>query len=62
MTKPNTNFELSVQDIDIIEQSLRSSLSESHKSGSERKQIHELLGKLHSQKNWYRPKNTYIGG
>lgn len=62
MTKPNTNFELSVQDIDIIEQALRNEMSKPSKSGLDTKQIHELLGKLHSQKNWYRPKDTYIGG
>lgn len=62
MTKPNTSFELNVQDIDIIEQALRNEMSKPSKSGLDRKQIHELLGKLHSQKNWYRPKDTYIGG
>lgn len=30
---------------------------------SEVKEIRELLGRLHNQKNWYRPKSeTYIGG
>jgi hypothetical protein len=62
VTKPNTSFELNVQDIDIIEQALRNEMSKPSKSGLDRKQIHELLGKLHSQKNWYRPKDTYIGG
>lgn len=26
------------------------------------KQINNLLGRLHNQKIWYRPKGTYIGG
>ena len=26
------------------------------------KHIHRLLGKLHNQKIWYRPKQRYVGG
>lgn len=30
---------------------------------SKMKQLHGILGKLHSQKNWYRPsKKVYVGG
>lgn len=54
MTKPNTKFELSVNDIELIENALRTI---GHK-----KEVQELLGKIHNQKNWYRPKENYVGG
>ena len=69
MTKYNKTFELSVDDIDRIEDALRASkLNLSQKSASddaetEAREIHELLGRLHNQKNFYRPnKGTYVGG
>ena len=53
--KPNTQFELSVKDIDLIEKALRQS-EKSH-------EIQELLGKIHNQKNWHHPRNEiYVSG
>lgn len=52
--KPNTKFTLSVRDIELIEQALR--------SVEQTREIQELLGKIHNQKNWYRPKDKYVGG
>ena len=52
--KPNTKFELSVRDIEIIESALR--------SVEQTKEIQNLLGSIHNQKNWYRPKENYVGG
>jgi hypothetical protein len=73
MTKPNFNFSLSVKDVDTIERALNSelvsltfeSIEKEHKDEDLKvkiRELTELLGKLHKQKNWYRPKNNYIGG
>lgn len=52
--KPNTQFELSVRDLELIETALRAL--------EQTKEVRELLGSLHNQKNWYRPKEGYISG
>jgi uncharacterized membrane protein len=70
MAKFNTKFELSVSDMTIIEDALRASklakTQEVKKKPMEKqnvRKIHELLGRLHNQKNFYRPSNgIYIGG
>ena len=84
MTTPNTNFELGVEDIDIIENALQKELKQlaehrlsytqstiklEHEIDSvkqidnEVRDIRDLLGRLHNQKVWYRPKQQiYIGG
>ena len=48
---------------------IQSTVKPAHKIDSvktidlELRRINNLLGKLHHQKNWYRPKNdTYVGG
>ena len=79
----NKEFELDINDIELIEKALgqelkrlgenRLMLTESTvKSENEIvsvteidekiKQINHLLGRLHNQKIWYRPKGMYIGG
>ena len=82
--KPNTSFELTVSDIEIIETSLRKTLSSlaeqrpmhvqsSIKPEHEIKsvgvvdaaisEVNNLLGRLHEQKEWFRPQGQlYIGG
>lgn len=70
MPKYNTTFELNVEDLDLIEDALRrtklaqtQSALKAGKSDEDARQIHELLGKLHNQKTFYRPaKGTYVGG
>ena len=70
MPKYNTNFELSIEDLDLIEDALRrTKLAQTQtnlkvgKADEDVRQIHELLGKLHNQKTFYRPaKGTYVGG
>ena len=83
MAKPNTNFELSVEDIDIIEHALRhkinrlnvnrqtsieSTIKPEHELDSvkiidkEIRKIYDLMGRLHHQKEWYRPKDGFVGG
>lgn len=60
MTKPNKEFELEISDISLIEDALRSKIDNS--SIDEVSRIKDLLGRLHNQKNWYRPKGVYISG
>lgn len=71
MTKPNTQFKLSVKDLDIIETALYNKMSRRSQSLTEvydevdkreLEEIRDLLGRLHNQKQWYRPKNNYVGG
>ncbi|MCV2871532.1 hypothetical protein OEZ71_04410 [Defluviimonas sp. WL0050] len=73
MPRYNEMFELSVSDIDLIETALsqtRDTLSRdiAGQSGNSEKavrlkQVQELLGRLHNQKIFYRPKDgVYIGG
>jgi hypothetical protein len=81
MPRPNTTFNLNVDDIEVIEDALRfraSHLSSErlvlceenpahldkirHVEQSQRK-IEEMLGDLHQQKVFYRPRNAvYVGG
>lgn len=71
--KPNTSFTLSIRDIEIIEHALRAKAGRrgiaiasgdtSEKLKEEMHEIQDLLGRLHHQKNWYRPKDKiYVGG
>ena len=70
MPKYNTTFELNVAELDLIEDALRrAKLAQTQadlkagNSGDDVREIHELLGKLHNQKTFYRPTNgTYVGG
>ncbi|WP_299623485.1 hypothetical protein [uncultured Tateyamaria sp.] len=70
MPKFNTQFELSVSDMDLIEDALRASkLSKTQadvkarSQDDEVRQIHDLLGRLHNQKTFYRPaKGPYVSG
>lgn len=60
--KPNDKFELNISDIEIIENALIHKLKELSDENKIKK-IHNLLGKLHQQKIWFRPKDkTYISG
>lgn len=71
--KPNLKFELSVKDINIIETALRNKVGRRSQRilegedpemlQTEAKEILDLLGRIHDQKAWYRPKNAiYVGG
>ena len=59
--KPNENFDLSVSDIQTIENALMV-YQTTLKNDNAKKEIVKLLAKLHHQKNWYRPKENYVGG
>tara|TARA_B100000902_G_C26637727_1_gene587564 strand:- start:80 stop:295 length:216 start_codon:yes stop_codon:yes gene_type:complete len=70
--KPNTKFNLTVRDIEVIEQALRAkagrrglAIAEGETSPqlkAEMTEIQELLGRIHDQKNWYVPKGFTPGG
>tara|TARA_B100000927_G_scaffold282698_1_gene269656 strand:- start:282 stop:503 length:222 start_codon:yes stop_codon:yes gene_type:complete len=72
--KPNQTFELTVNDIEIIESALRAKAGrrgmkmltgdgDMKKLKAEADEIMELLGRLHHQKNWFRSKSkTYVSG
>ena len=81
MPSYNRNFQLSINDIDLIEEALRArgrelctmrrALSEENPADmasirvieQDQRQGEELLGKLHDQKIFYRPKNAvYVSG
>ena len=77
MPKHNENFELTLNDIDLIEAALhvtKRDLSLGRIAGTAEmlptpagddplRQIDDLLGRLHNQKVFYRPaKEPYVGG
>ena len=65
MPRPNRTFELSVEEMDLIERALlerKTARSNEDMSCSEAREIHELLGRLHNQKIFFRPKSTYVSG
>lgn len=65
LAKPNTKFSLSVRDIDIIERALRTQLDKKIEQNDEQavKEIRDVLGRIHNQKNWFRPKEKpYVSG
>lgn len=85
MSKPNTEFNLGLRDINLIEDALNSVIARKSSAMSEiadsnventtdissyreiRQEVadlRDLLGRLHNQKNWYRPQSqaTYVSG
>lgn len=70
--KPNLKFDLNIRDIEIIEQALRAKAGRrglaiaqgetSTKLKDEMHEIQELLGRIHQQKIWYKPKNKFVPG
>lgn len=71
METPNFNFELSTEDIELIQYSLGKLImskicytdsNDSDQQFDEIKKIQELLSKIHNQKIWYKPRKTYVSG
>ena len=85
MSKPNTEFNLELRDIDLIENAINcviarrsSAMSLLTEDSAEKTmdisayrdikhevaELRDLLGRLHNQKNWYRPQNeaVYVSG
>tara|TARA_Y100000385_G_scaffold251550_1_gene274430 strand:+ start:182 stop:397 length:216 start_codon:yes stop_codon:yes gene_type:complete len=70
--KPNKNFELTIRDIEVIESALRAKAGRRGMAiaqGNVSTQLHEemqeiqaLLGRIHDQKVWYRPKGKFVSG
>jgi len=70
--KPNKNFELNIRDIEVIESALRAKAGRrglaiaqgdvSVQLHEEMTEIQQLLGRIHDQKQWYRPKDFVPGG
>jgi len=70
--KPNTKFELSIRDIEVIESALRNkagrrglAIATGHTSQQivdEMREIQQLLGRIHDQKVWFTPKEFVPGG
>ena len=71
--KPNKQFELTIRDIEVIESALRAKAGRrglaiamgdvSTQLHAEMTEIQQLLGRIHNQKNWYKPKdNRFQGG
>lgn len=67
----NRKFDLDLADVDVIETALRERVKSlsgvrmeqaSLDNARELRAIKELLGRLHNQKVFYRPKRGYIGG
>jgi hypothetical protein len=62
MVAYNKNFELDMVDIDMVEAALRQ-MQHLSTDNAEQHKISELLGRIHHQKQWYRPtKGPYVGG
>jgi len=58
----NKTFKLDLEDLDIIERSLFDMMNKCENE-DQIKKLHNLLGRLHQQKVWYRPKKeVYVGG
>lgn len=72
MAKPNIMFKLSVKDIEIIEKALANKigrraerLRDGHDQAAtdELNAMRDLLGRLHNQKQFFRPsKGVYVSG
>ncbi len=75
MPQYNDLFELSVEDMDLIEEAMRQAIAsrsqgqadESTEARAARedfvRKTHDLLGRLHDQKIFYRPRTgVYVGG
>ena len=73
VNKPNTNFKLSIRDIEIIERALSAKAGrrgmrlmkgeDNDQLKEEMREIQNLLGRLHEQKVWYRDNKTvYVSG
>ena len=65
MVKPNTEFELTVKDIDLIEKALYNMVTyySQRQDFDSVSQVTELLGKIHNQKQFYRPNDdSYVSG
>lgn len=61
MPKYNTRFDLTLKDMELIEAALQSAAANDDHA-ADPKDINDLLGRLHNQKIFFRPKGQYISG
>lgn len=61
MPKYNTRFDLSLEDMDLIEKALQH-VAANENGPADPREVSDLLGRLHNQKVFYRPKGRYISG
>jgi len=62
MGKYNRTFDLTPKDMDLIEAALRTAAREPE-AGVDPREANDLLGRLHNQKVFYRPrKDVYVSG
>ena len=59
MPKPNTKFDLSLEDMELIETALQKTQANGQVDPH---RVNELLGRLHNQKVFYRPQGAYVSG
>lgn len=63
MGKYNRTFDLDLEELRLIETALRQAASDADASGIDPQDANDLLGKLHNQKVFYRPKDgVYVSG
>ena len=76
LMKYTSSFKVNLQEMTVIERALNHNLSafvdelqsvpqgdKAEKLKSNIREVNELLGSLHNQKNWFRPKSSvYISG
>ena len=59
----NTKFELNVEDLELIESALRKAGGVANDNALDATAVQDLLGRLHNQKVFYRPRSgVYVGG
>lgn len=65
----NNTFAIDLDEMDLIEDALRSEIQSlvaepdtAFEKARKMRAVKELLGRLHNQKVFYRPKSGYIGG
>lgn len=61
MPKPTKKFELSLTDMELIESALVKSQNTTD-GDIDPRAVHDLLGRLHNQKTFYRPSGVYVSG
>ncbi len=63
MPKYNTSFDLSLEDMDLIETALRTAARVDDEASVSPREANELLGRLHNQKVFFRPRDgVYVSG
>ncbi|MDJ1006840.1 MAG: hypothetical protein QNJ13_03365 [Paracoccaceae bacterium] len=63
MPRYNTKFDLSIEDMELIEAALRTSSRLSTEDAICPREANDLLGRLHNQKVFYRPRDgVYVSG